>query len=139
MKLRYLAFGLLAAAHPAAAQVVINRDGSLPPPSVKPQDYPALVDCTLERRSHDIEAMLAARDKLYEEAFRTQGFSAFPLAYGALVIGTEDGRQVKEAQLFVQIIETCHKLKIGYPLGFWPDDLYRDWERRIASRKGRQR
>ena len=43
-------------------------------------------------------------------------------------VTTSDGRRVKESKLLGEIVKTCHDLKVGYPLGFWPDQLRSDWE-----------
>lgn len=131
MKLRYVAVALLAVAQSITAQVAIKRDGSLPPPSVSPRDYPALVGCTLEKRRHDIEAILVSRQKLYDDARKAGRLGVPDEEYGSLIIVTGDGRRIEEARLFTEIVESCHRLKVGYPLGFWPERLYRDWGDRI--------
>jgi hypothetical protein len=121
MKFQYAPMIFLIMAQTAAAQVVIMRDGSLPPPSVPPARYPAMVACTIEKRRADIEALLATRDKVVADAVK------------ALEVVTSDGRRVKESKLLVEIVETCHDLKVGYPLGFWPDQLRGDWDARLAN------
>ncbi len=128
-----LILGVLAVS-PVAAQVVINRDGSLPGPSVKPEEYPALVECTLKNRQFDIEASLEAKKIRSSELRRLFGepekFKA--LASQDILVFTEEGKAVAEPRLFVQIIETCKELKEGYPIGFWDHQIYNDWSKRMA-------
>ena len=132
MTVQYVGIALLAVAQAAAGQVVLMRDGTLPPPSISSRDYPAMVTCTLEKRRHDIEAILASRQKLYDDARNAGRLGATEEEYRSLIIVASDGRRMEASRLFVDIIESCQKLKVGYPLGFWPESLYRDWEDQIA-------
>jgi len=129
MRLRLLCTISLAMVCPASAvqaQVVLQRNGELPPPSVAPADYPAMVACTLKKRGADIEAVLTAREDLFQ-ATPTAELLEKPLDYGSLIIATSDGRQVPEARMIIDIVSSCRELRTGYPLGFWPDQLHRDW------------
>ena len=133
MKFRFASLIFLITAQSAAAQVVIMRDGSLPPPSVLPSEYPALVACTIEKRRADITALLVARDRAYKDAVKTGRFLEAHKDLEALEVTTSDGRRVKESKLIGEIIKTCHDFKVGYPLGFWPDQLRGDWEAELSA------
>lgn len=128
MRFRYASMIFLVVAQSATAQVVIMRDGSLPPPSVLPSEYQAMVACTLQNRRADIAALLAAREKVIDDAVKAGRFVGVHKELETLEVVTSDGRRVKESRLLVEIVETCHDLKTGYPLGFWPDQLRGDWE-----------
>jgi len=119
-------------AQPVMAQVVINRDGSLPAPSVSTADYPKLVDCTLKKRATDIEALMTARSRFFTASWSDGKLGATQGEYDALLVQTADNRSVKANRLSVEIIETCQELKEGYPLGFWMHTLFRDWGTRMA-------
>lgn len=131
--MRKLILVLLAicATQPAAAQIVINRDGTLPTSSVSESDYPGLVRCTIEKRRPDIEIILVARQDLSERKLN-QGTVATEQDYDALQVVASDGRHIDEARLFVEIVASCHPLRQGYPLGFWPDTLYADWQKELS-------
>lgn len=131
--MRKLLLSLLAmvGAQPATAQILINRDGSPPAPSVSANEYPDLVRCTLEKRRPDIEISLGARQDLSQRKLNL-GTVATSEDYQALQVVTSDGRRMDEARLFVEIVETCHALRKGYPLGFWPDTLYADWQKELS-------
>jgi hypothetical protein len=119
-------------AQPVMAQVVINRDGSFPAPSVSTADYPKLVDCTLKKRATDIEALMAAQRRFFMVSWSEGKLGATEAEYDALLVQTADNRSVEANRLSVEIIETCHELKEGYPLGFWMHTLFRDWGTRMA-------
>lgn len=116
---------------PASAQVVINRDGSLPPPSVPAEEFAALVDCTVAKRSRDIESYVLARDARFAAALAG---GRFPSAedYDGLVIPMSDGSEVAHERVMVNVIESCRPLKEGYPLGFWPGTLEASWRKALA-------
>lgn len=118
-------------AQPAAAQIVINRDGTLSTSSVSANDYPGLVRCTIEKRRPDIEISLVARQDLSKRKLN-QGVVATDQDYDALQVVASDGRHIDEARLFVEIVASCHPLREGYPLGFWPDTLYADWQKELS-------
>jgi hypothetical protein len=101
-------------------------------PSVLPADYPALVECTLAKRAEDIEAMFVAQDRHHEQATRKHGLYAPRDRIDAVEVTTTNGGTERAARLFVQIVETCHKLEVGRPLGFWSDQLVSDWRRRMG-------
>ena len=133
MKFRYVPMIILITAQSAAAQVVIMRDGSLPPPSILPSEYPAMVACTIEKRRADITALLVARDRVVKDAVKAGRFLDAHNDLETLEVITTNGRSVKESKLLVEIVETCHDLKTGYPLGFWPDQLRGDWEAKLPA------
>jgi hypothetical protein len=116
----------------AAAQVVVNANGSLPAPSVAANEYPALVECTVERRRADIEALLLARSDVYAAATARGDFGDLTEEFDALSVRTSNSSVVDAGRLEIQIIETCKPLKEGYPLGFWTSQLHGDWAKRLA-------
>ena len=103
-------------------------------PSVLPAEYPALVECTLARRAEDIEAMFVAQDRYRDKYVRENGLSGSNKRFepDAVQVNTAGAGTETAGRLFVQIVETCHPLEVGRPLGYWPDQLVSDWRARMG-------
>ncbi|PQM26081.1 hypothetical protein CVO77_13385 [Sphingopyxis lindanitolerans] len=105
----------------------------LPRASVSPDEYPALLTCTLEKRSGDIEAILVARQKLDLKVGGGSTILGATLAqYEELEVETSDGRRVRQPRLLGEIITSCHEFKDGHPLGFDIEMLVRDWKKAMS-------
>jgi hypothetical protein len=101
-------------------------------PSVRADEYPKLVECTLAKRAGDIEAMFIAQDRFHEQARREYGLLVPKAKVDAVKVNTSARTEETAARLFVQIVETCQNLQVGRPLGFWPDQLIGDWRARMG-------